>query len=177
MNKYLRKNGKKIMAVMGVLLMIAFALPTATSQFRGKGEGDYGTLYGGNVKLTGREFQSLQGEWSFLKQRFSPVAIAVAIGTSGIGSGDELLTELLGNPAMADEIQRFYIMSQQNPFMMMQNPNLQYMMRAFQEGQFAYAQIENNDEMFPLLVKEAQANGTTVSNDQLEMILARMGST
>jgi hypothetical protein len=177
MFKYIRKNRRKVLAIASVGLMIAFAAPTTCTQFKSRGEGEYGSLYGGAQKLTGREFQSLQGEWSFLKQRFSPVAIAVAIGTSGIGSGDELLTELLGNPAMADEIQRFYIMSQQNPFMMMQNPNLQFMMRAFQEGQFAYAQIENNDEMFPLLVKEAQANGTTVSNDQLEMILARMGST
>jgi len=78
MNKYLRKNGKKIMAVMGILLMIAFALPSATNQFRGGG-GAYGSLYGGKAKLTERERHSYVAGYQ------------LAIAHVGVGNHDEAL--------------------------------------------------------------------------------------
>ena len=174
MNKYLRKNGKKIMAVMGILLMIAFALPSATNQFRGGG-GAYGSLYGGKTTLTERERVNLANEWDYLKQRLSPNVIALALGSTSLPGGDDLLTEALGDSNMASQVAQIAMNARQNPFMFMQNPGLRRFVQALEEGHAIVGEIEANDDMFALLVAEAKANGVTVNNDLLNTVLQRRG--
>jgi hypothetical protein len=175
MNKYLRKNGKKIMAVLGILLMIAFALPTATNQISGRGSEAYGSLYGGKTTLTDRERINLANEWGYLKQRLSPNVIAMAIGATSLPGGEDMLLQTLGDSDFASQVQQAAVLGQRNPFLFMQNPNLRILVQALEEGHMIFAQIEDNDDMFPLLVAEAKANGVTVNNDLLSGLLQRRG--
>jgi hypothetical protein len=171
MNKYLRKNGKKIMAVLGVLLMVAFALPTATSQMRNRGSGVYGSLYDGKADLSARDEQMLRNELVYLKQHLSPQVLAIALGAGGQMANPNFHGELLGDPMAPLGIQNIIRQSQQNPFLAMQSP----LIRAYQYGQYILAQMDDNEDMFPLLVAEARANGTTVNNDVIQEVLTRRG--
>lgn len=82
MFKFIRKNQKKVLAIFSVGLMVAFALPTATSQFRGGREGDYGTITvgGEKVKISGKEYTQLINEWKFLHQKLRNGPIQFLLG-------------------------------------------------------------------------------------------------
>jgi len=68
MLKYLRANNKKILAVIGVFLMIAFIVPSVTkSRLRG-GASDVIARVGGQ-KVYGREYHSAAFEWDLLTRR------------------------------------------------------------------------------------------------------------
>src|SRR5204863_77946 len=58
-----------------------------------------------------------------------------------------------------------------------QRPDLVALERFSSMGRPIMEQFQNNEELFPLLVKEAQAMGVGVSTDILEAVLARRGLT
>lgn len=68
MLKYLRANNKKILAVIGVFLMIAFIVPSVTkSSLRGGAREVIGRVAG--EKVYGREYHSAAFEWDLLTRR------------------------------------------------------------------------------------------------------------
>src|SRR4051794_20437414 len=104
MNKYLRKHGKKIRAVLGILLVIAFALPSATSQY-GRAQAPAGTLANGKVTLDRNEYNRYSNHWHFLKQTYGTLPLITALG--GIGNVDEsLLVRTLSDPQVSQELQQ-----------------------------------------------------------------------
>ena len=65
MIKILRKNNKKILAVIGVFLMIAFIVPNIAKQ-GGPGSAKEVLAYSGDEKITGLQFQQAGQQWDLL---------------------------------------------------------------------------------------------------------------
>lgn len=65
---YLRKNNKKILAIIGVFLMIAFIVPTVGQR---AGQPGHDEVFGriGDEEIHGREFYRARAEWELLTQR------------------------------------------------------------------------------------------------------------
>ena len=175
MNKYFRKNGKKIMAVLGILLMIAFALPSATSSMR-RSEGALGTIDHGRVTITSHDYNHYRNQWLSLKQHFGLPVLALAL--SGIDRIDEeLLIRTLGDPQVAEDLAEAEAMRRQNPMSFFQRMQFDqafaFRVQAMNAGMPIVTQIDNNDDLFVLLASEADAMGVGVNGDAIEEILQR----
>jgi hypothetical protein len=66
LNSYMKKNQKKIMAIFSAGLMIAFALPSAVSNYSKNRDITYG--YVGNAKVTNKDIAEASARWSLLKR-------------------------------------------------------------------------------------------------------------
>src|SRR5258706_9828534 len=101
MTKYLRKNQKKVLAIFSVGLMIAFALPSMTSNSR-RGEQVVGTIDGGKVTIGSGEYNVYRSHWQALKRQFGPQALSVVL--AGVDRGGEAVPgAALGGPAGAEQ--------------------------------------------------------------------------
>ena len=180
MNKYIRKNGKYIMAVLGVLLMIAFALPTATSNYGGGGDATVGTLHNGKETLTGRDYNAYLKQWQLLKQEFGPIVLSAVLG-GGSQLGDDQLAEVLADPQAGGMLQQFAALRRQDParyFQFLQiMPQIANMAMLEERGEQVYVQIDENPEMFLLLAREAEAMGVGPNGDVVETVLDKRGVT
>jgi hypothetical protein len=178
MNRTLRKYGKQIMAVLGVLLMIAFALPSACSSNYRRGDTTLGTIRNGKETLTARDYNTYVREWSTLKQRFGPVVLSAVLGGGG-QLGDDALVEILADPQAANMLQQFASMRQRNPslyFQLLQmQPGAANMAILEERGEQVYVQLDQNPEMFVLLAKEAADMGLGAHADVVESTLVRLG--
>src|SRR5260221_9551754 len=166
MNKYFRKNGKKIMAILGILLMIAFALPSAVSNTR-RGDNAIGTIDHGKVKLTGHDYNVYRNQWLGLKRQFGLGALAIAL--SGIDRIDEnMLIAMLGDPQASEQISQLQSIRRQNPMLYFQliqsQPGLAALADAANAGIPIVSQFENKEEIFMILAKEAEIMGVGVNN-------------
>ena len=179
MNKYFKKNQKKILAIFSAGLMVAFALPSMTSN-SSRGQATVGTIDHGKVMITGREYNNCHNEWQALKHQFGGRAIAAVL--AGIDRIDEtLVVKVLGDPQVTQKIEMLESYAQQNPMfyriLSQQDPETGALADASRAGMPVFVQIENNDELFVLLVKEAQQMGVGVSNDLVDSILQARGLT
>lgn len=176
MFKYIRKNQKQVMAFLGIILMIAFALPSATS-FMTKGDSELETTItvgGQSTKITGRDIVRYRNEWIYLKQHISPALLATVLGGFGSQSDTELI-RLLSDPQTENLMMQLLQMRERDRF--------RYMMIAQQipeaaaeaAGEPLFAAIDSNDEMFALLVSEARSLGVGASSDVVASILAARG--
>jgi hypothetical protein len=174
MTKYIRKNQKKVLAIFSVGLMVAFALPSMTSNTR-RTEGNVGSIDGGKSALGSREYNGYRNQWVGLKRQFGPQPIAAVLG--GIDRVDEsLVVKVLGDPQSSDRIDEYGQMVQQNPmFARFLNQETGMLYESARAGAPVFRQIESIDELFPLLVKEAQMMGVGVNGDLIESILAARG--
>lgn len=173
MIKYIRKNQKKVMAFLGIILMIAFALPSATS-FMSDGPSDAAgtiTLAGKSVPLKGRDILDYRAQWSYLKSHISPALLATVLGGYGAQSDTDLI-RLLSDPQMENMMMQLLTLRERDRFRYMmvlqQFPEAQ----AEAAGEPLFAAVDSNDEMFMLLVREAQSLGIGVSADLVDSILA-----
>lgn len=178
MNRTLRKYGKQIMAVLGVLLMIAFAVPTACQSNGRRGDTTLGTFNNGKGVLTAREFHNYGQEWQLLKRNFGPAVISAVLG--GVGQlGDDALAEILSDSQAASMLQQFASIRQRNPqlyFQLLQmQPGAANMAILEERGEQAFVQIDENAEMFALLAKEAESMGVGPNNDVIGTVLERRG--
>jgi hypothetical protein len=176
MTKFIRKNQKKVLAIFSVGLMVAFALPSMTSNSR-RTEANVGSIDGGKATLGSREYNASRGQWLALKRQFGPRAIAAVLG--GIDRVDEsLVVKVLGDPQSSDRIDEYAQMVQQNPmFARFLNQETGMLYESARAGSPVFGQIENIEELFPLLVKEATLMGVGVNGDLIESILAARGLT
>jgi len=176
MIKYFRKNQKKAMAIFGILLMIAFALPIGFGQMGRGGGGDRpaGTLLG--QTLTYNDSVRFKNEWRALRDHYGPVGLALALGSVPTGES-ALVVQGLTNARLrqaASEIVRNYgptpqlwqILSQSQP------PQMRAIGDAAYLGIGIFEQIESNEDAFMLLVKEAEANGIGADEETVTAILA-----
>jgi hypothetical protein len=178
MNRTFKKYGKQIMAVLGVLLMIAFAVPTACQSNGRRGDTTLGTFNNGKGTLTAREFHDYGQEWLLLKRTFGPAAVSAVLG--GVGQlGDDALAEVLSDSQAANMLQQFASIRQRNPqlyFQLLQmQPGAANMAILEERGESAYVQIDENAEMFALLAKEAQSMGVGPNDDVIGTVLERRG--
>jgi hypothetical protein len=157
--------------------MVAFALPTATNQLRRKGGEAYGSLYAGKTTLSEHERINLVNEWEYLRRHLTPNVLALGLGVISLPGGEEMLPQALGDSEMATQVAQIAANAQRNPFMFMQNPQLRMFVQALEEGYEIVGHLGDNDDMFPLLVAEARANGVTVNMDLLNTLLERRGLT
>ncbi len=67
MLKYLRANNKKILAILGVFLMIAFIVPSNSRQGGGRSYGTVGYL--GKEAIGGTDYGNAQTEWDILTKK------------------------------------------------------------------------------------------------------------
>jgi hypothetical protein len=178
MNRTFRKYGKQIMAVLGVLLMIAFALPSACSSNYRRGDTALGTIRNGKETLTARDYNTYVREWSLLKSKFGPVVLSAVLGGGG-QLGDDALVEILADPQAANMLQQFASIRQRNPslyFQLLQmQPGAANMAILEERGEQVYVQLDQNPEMFVLLAKEAESMGLGAHADVVESTLVRMG--
>ncbi|HEX8523352.1 MAG TPA: hypothetical protein VF669_13945, partial [Tepidisphaeraceae bacterium] len=121
MKKFLQSYGKQILAVVSVLLMVAFFLPGGMKQ-AGMGGGNTVVGYVGKEKFTATERHFGRAEWELLSRQRNPM------------SGRPLAYDLL-------------------------------------LGAVPMSQIEAHPDLFPLLIKEAQKMGVTVSRDEVEDVV------
>jgi hypothetical protein len=178
MNRIFRTYGKQIMAVLGVLLMIVFAVPTACQSGYRRGDSIVGTFNDGKGSLTAREYNNYGQQWVMLKRTFGPAVISAVLG--GVGQlGDDALAEVLSDSQAANMLQQFASIRQRNPqlyFQLLQmQPGAANMAILEQRGEQAYVQIDENAEMFPLLAKEAESMGVGPNNDVIGTVLERRG--
>jgi hypothetical protein len=66
LNSYMKKNQKKIMAIFSAGLMIAFALPSAVSNYSKNRDITYG--YVGSAKVTNKDIAEASARWALLKR-------------------------------------------------------------------------------------------------------------
>jgi len=174
MVKYIRKNQKKALAFFGILLMIAFTLPIGFGT-GGSGGRDVpvGTLYG--KKINSSDANHYRNVWGALKQRFGPGSVIVALGTARTGDTTTLATALSDPQVglLAGQILERYQQSPRFfPFLMRdQPPRVQALAQAVVPGIEMYTQIEEGDDTFMLLAREAQANGIGADADVIESIM------
>jgi hypothetical protein len=168
------------MAVVGVLLMIAFALPSACSSNYRRGDTALGTIYNGRETLTARDYNNYVHEWTLLKQRFGPVVLSAVLGGGG-QLGDDALVEILSDPQATQMLQQFASIRQRNPqlyFQLLQmQPGAANMAILEERGEQVFVQLDQNPEMFVLLAKEAESMGLGAHADVVESTLVRMGIT
>src|SRR3954471_201816 len=177
MTKYLRKNQKKVLAIFSVGLMVAFALPSMTSNSR-RTEGAVGSIDGGKATLGSREYNAYRNQWHQLKTQFGPRAMCAVLG--GVDRVDEsYVIKALGDAQLSQRVEQLMQIVQQNPQLLQifarQDPEAAVIANASMEGTAAYSQIESIDDLFPLLVKEAQLMGVGVNGDLIESILTARG--
>ncbi|HSI36973.1 MAG TPA: hypothetical protein VK986_25530, partial [Tepidisphaeraceae bacterium] len=176
MIKYFRKNQKKAMAIFGILLMIAFALPIGMGQMNRGGGGDRaaGTVLGKPV--TYNDSVRFKNEWRALREHYGPMGLALALGSVPTGES-ALVVQGLTNARLrqaASEIIRNYgptpqlwqILSQSQP------PQMRAIGDAVYVGAGIFEQIEANEDAFMLLVREAEANGIGADDETITAILA-----
>jgi hypothetical protein len=181
MNKFIRKNQKKFLAVFGVFLMISFAATTGSMSQRDRGDTAIGTLHDGKVTLTSGEFNTYLGEWQLLKRSYNQLALATVLG--GVGSVDPtLVVKAMTDADAMDGVRRLVMMRQQSPefynYLARQAPPEQVAMaNAAMGGSDTFGRLESNDTLFPILVKEAQALGVGVDADVVQGVLAARGIT
>jgi hypothetical protein len=178
MNRTFKKYGKQIMAVLGVLLMIAFAIPTACSSNYRRGDQVLGTFRDGKGTLTAREYNNYGQQWQLLKRNFGPAVISAVLG--GVGQlGDDALAEIMSDSQAANMLQQFASIRQRNPqlyFQLLQmQPGAANMAILEERGEQAFVQIDENPEMFALLAKEAESMGVGPSGDVIGTVLERRG--
>ena len=114
MNRTFRKYGKQIMAVLGVLLMIAFALPSACSSNYRRADTALGTLRNGKEALTAREYNTYTQQWQYLKRNLGPAVISAVLG--GLSEiGDDDLVLVLGTRQIASEMNQMVSLRGGNP--------------------------------------------------------------
>lgn len=148
MNKLLRKYQKKVLAVLGVLLMIAFVATLGPGGGMGRTRGEVVVAHIGKTPVYDREIQSAKTEWSWLNQ------------FAGSGMGGQrvpfpmgLLTQsLIGNDPFGS-----------------QNFMVQY--RAMQTAARISEDIDKHPELFLLLQRDAERNGLGVSQDEVGDVL------
>jgi hypothetical protein len=177
MTKYIRKNQKKILAIFSVGLMVAFALPSMTSNSR-RTEATVGSIEGGKATLGAREYNAYRGQWLQLKTQFGPRAMCAVLG--GVDRVDEsYVIKALGDAQLSQRVEQLMQIVQQNPQLLQifarQDPEAAVIANASMEGTPVYSQIESIDDLFPLLVKEAQLMGVGVNGDLIESILTARG--
>jgi hypothetical protein len=170
MIKLIRNNQKKVMAVVGVFLMISFAATTGSMNRSGPGDGTIGTYDHGRSTLTAKEYKGYSGQWRFLKERLGVVPLLTIIG-GGNSLSDEQIIDTLSD---ARELR--FVMQMRDQVLNMQG-ELGNLARAEAIGERIYGQLENNDDMFVLLVKDAQMQGVGVNGDLIDSILAKKGIT
>ncbi len=181
MIKYFRKNQKKALAIFSVFLMIAFALPTA-SQMKGC-ESPSATM--GGVKVSEKDLERFRDEWTTLRAKIGEARLATALGSAASGerglTGEQLSIAALGDPRLQQPLTELFTMYLQNPryfrFMapMRFGQQIESVAAAMESGANLLGQFNENEEMFMLLVREAEANGIGVSDETLESILATRG--
>lgn len=174
MTKFIRNNQKKLMAFFGVFLMIAFVATTGTGR-QGGVEQPIGTYNHGKATLGAKEYQNLSSEWQFLKRHFGQPALSCAL--IGIDHVDEqYLIKVLGDPSVSDDIIQMAKIRERNPqlyfFYQQQEPQIAMFLDAAERGSQIYSEIEAKDDMFALLVKDAELQGIGVNQDLIESILA-----
>src|SRR6266700_1915110 len=180
MLKYIRNNQKKVMAFVGVFLMISFAVTTGSYNKSVASDHPMGTLYNGKTTLGSREHQAYNSQWRYLKDRLGPVSLAAVLG--GIDRIDEnLFIQALTDPQTIEMVRRLAEIRQRNPMLffsfIQQRPDLGAIYNAFQAGYPILREIDANEDLYPVLVKEAQAMGIGVNGDTIESILVRRGIT
>lgn len=178
MNRTLRKYGKEIMAVLGVLLMIAFALPSACSSNYRRADTALGTLRNGKEALTAREYNTYTQQWQYLKRNLGPAVISAVLG--GLSEiGDDDLVLVLGTRQIASEMNQMVSLRGGNPMayfqQLQQRRDLAVLMQFEQRGESAFAQLDDNPEMFALLAKESELMGIGAHADVVESTLVRLG--
>src|SRR6478735_6289828 len=137
MTKYLRKNQKKVLAIFSVGLMVAFALPSMTSNSR-RSETTVGSIGGGKATLGSREYNAYRSHWQQLKQQFGPRALCAVLG--GVDRGDErLVIKSLGDVQIAKQVEDVLNFTQQNP------GSLQFLAQIYPEAtEIAKASVEGS---------------------------------
>lgn len=174
MTKFIRNNQKMLMAVFGVFLMISFVAMTGTGR-QGDSERPVGTYDHGKATLGGKEAVNLNNEWQFLKRQFGkPVLCMVLIGLDRLD--EQTLIQVMNDPSITDEIAEIMSWEEKNPqiyqFLRQQHRTSAALADLTKQGFPIYSQIDTNDNMFALLVKDAQLNGVGVNSDLIESILA-----
>ncbi len=105
MLKYIRNNQKKVMAFVGVFLMISFAVTTGSYNKSVASDHPMGTLYNGKTTLGSREHQAYNSQWRYLKDRLGPVSLAAVLG--GIDRIDEnLFIQALTDPQTIEMVRQ-----------------------------------------------------------------------
>jgi len=178
MNRTLRKYGKQIMAVLGVLLMIAFALPSACSSNYRRGDTTLGTIRNGKETLTARDYNTYTQQWQYLKRNVGPAVVSAVLG--GLSDlGDEELVQILGTREISGALNQMAALRATNPMAyfqrLQQQRDLAVLMQFEQRGESAFAQLDDNPEMFVLLAKEAELMGLGAHADVVESTLVRLG--
>jgi hypothetical protein len=180
MLKYIKNNQKKVMAFVGVFLMISFAVTTGSYNKSVASDHPIGTLYNGKTTLGSREYQAYNSQWRYLKDRLGTVSLAAVMG--GIDRVDEnLFIQALTDPQTIEMVRQLAEIRQRNPMLffsfIQQRPDLGAIYNAFNAGYPILAEIDANEDLYPVLVKEAQAMGVGVNGDTIESILVRRGIT
>jgi len=175
MTKFIRNNQKMLMAVFGVFLMISFVAMTGTGRQGGGTEQPVGTYDHGKATLGAKEAVNLNNQWQFLKRQFGqPVLCMVLMGLDRLD--EQTLIQAMNDPRVSDEILQMLKFESQNPqlyqFFRQQDPTTAILADLAKQGSVIYQQIDTNDNMFALLVKDAQLNGVGVNPDLIESILA-----
>ncbi len=143
MNRFIKRNQKKILAIFSAGLMIAFALPTAMKQ-QGERTIVQGTM--GNTKVRNVDIQEARAQWELLKRT---LFVRQRIDrTSDDTTEVPLLGLYLGN--------RFRDLG----------PNV-----SSQAASQVISEIDGQPELFYLLRQEAEQMGITPNLDALQTIL------
>ncbi len=174
MTKFIRNNQKKLMAVFGVFLMISFVAMTGTGR-QGGTEQPVGTYDHGKATLGAREAVDLNNQWQFLKRQFGqPALCTILMGLDRID--EQTLIQVMNDPRVTDEMVQMLKFESQNPqlyqFFRQQEPVIAMLADLAKQGSVIYSQLDGNDNMFALLVKDAQLSGVGVNPDLIESILA-----
>jgi len=177
MTKYLRKNQKKILAIFSAGLMVAFALPSMTSNST-RGQTSVGTIDNGKVTLSARDYNLYHNQWQLLKRQFGGASIAAVL--AGVDRLDEtLVVRLMGDQQLAQRMGTMVGYAQQNPMLLQilgqQDPEAAALANLSMRGMPAFMQIEQNDDLFFLLVTEAQRMGVGVNVDLVGSVLQARG--
>jgi hypothetical protein len=177
MTKYIRKNQKKILAIFSVGLMVAFALPSMTSNST-RGQTSIGTLDNGKVTLSARDYNLYHNQWQLLKRQFGGPAIAAVL--AGVDRLDEtLVVRLMGDQQLTQRVATMVGYAQQNPMFLQilgqQDPEAAALANLSMRGMPAFLQVEQNDDLFFLLVTEAQRMGVGVNVDLVGSVLQARG--
>ena len=87
MTNFFRRNQKKLLAILGSILMVVFILPFTGNQGRSPRQ-DPGIAYAGEEKIHGSEMAAAKADWEILKKvpTFSPM-VAQQFGRPGVERG------------------------------------------------------------------------------------------
>src|SRR5208282_2206702 len=150
MLKLIKKNQKKVMAIVSVGLMIAWALPSSRID-PGSPNTKRGSI--GKEALTQGEIANAAAEWDMLRDR-----IGVRLGSNRFEAAANILAD--GLPGQESNRYDDYIYG------------LAEMKRQLNAG--IAREIDNHDDMFALLIHEARALGATFSQDDYRDVVQNM---